>query len=122
VPRAAALNILFLLCYCVFVTGANVFLKMSAGAPDAWTFIFFQAAGNAAGFVGILVYTGLMRTLPLHIAFPLSRGVAVIGVQLAASVLVFRESFRPTEAAGAVLAAAGIILVGLGAGAGEKKA
>jgi drug/metabolite transporter (DMT)-like permease len=44
----------------------------------------------------------------------------VLGVQLAASVLVFHEVFRPTEAVGAVLVAAGIIVVGRGAAGREK--
>jgi multidrug transporter EmrE-like cation transporter len=115
-------NALFLLCYLVFVTSANVFLKLSADADGVWRFILMQAAGNLLGFVGILAYTGLLRTLPLHIAFPLSRGLVVLGVQLAASVLVFREVLRPTEAAGAALVTAGIIIVGLGAPRQEKKA
>ena len=108
-------NALFLACYLVFVTTANVLLKFSAGASGVWPFLIFQVAGNLSGFVGILVYTGLMRTLPLHIAFPLTRGFAVLGVQLAASLLVFREVFRPTEAAGAVVVTVGIVLVGMGA-------
>jgi multidrug transporter EmrE-like cation transporter len=113
-------NALFLLCYLVFVTSANIFLKLSADANGVWMFVAMQAAGNLAGFVGILAYTGLLRTLPLHIAFPLSRGLVVLGVQLAASLLVFHEVFRPTEAVGAGLVAAGIIVVGRGAARREK--
>ena len=64
------------------------------------------------------MYTGLLRRMPLHMAFPLSRGVGVLGVQLIASLLVFHETFRPTEAAGAAVVARGIILIGMGARAG----
>jgi multidrug transporter EmrE-like cation transporter len=117
-PRSVAL----LLCYLVFVTAANVFLKLSAGAGTVWYFLVMQIAGNLVGFVGILAYTGLLQTLPLHIAFPISRGLVVLGVQLAASLLFFHEVFRPTEAAGAALVAAGIILVGAGAPRLEKTA
>jgi multidrug transporter EmrE-like cation transporter len=108
-------TVLFLACYGVFVTAANVLLKLSAEANGAWPFLAFQAGGNLAGLGGVLVYTWLMRRMPLHIAFPLTRGAGVLGVQLVASLLVFREIFKPTEAAGAVIVAAGIILVGLGA-------
>jgi multidrug transporter EmrE-like cation transporter len=107
-------NALLLLCYLVFVTSANIFLKLSADARGVWMFVAMQAAGNLAGLVGVLAYTGLLRTLPLHVAFPLSRGLVVLGVQLAASLLVFHEVFRPTEAAGAALVAAGIIVIGRG--------
>ena len=105
----------FLLCYLVFVTAANVFLKLSAEARGTWLFVTMLAAGNLAGFVGVLAYTGLLRTLPLHVAFPLSRGLVVLGVQLVGALLVFHETFRVTEAAGAVLVTVGILLVGAGA-------
>jgi multidrug transporter EmrE-like cation transporter len=105
----------FLLCYLVFVTTSNVFLKLSAEAGETLLFVTMLAAGNLVGFVGVLAYTGLLRTLPLHVAFPLSRGLVVLGVQLVAALLVFHETFRVTEAAGAVLVTAGILLVGAGA-------
>lgn len=108
-------NVVFLLLYAAFITVGNIFLKMSAQAGGAWMFWVFQAAGNIAGLVGILVYTGLLRTFPLHVAFPLSRGMAVLGVQLVASLLVFHEVFRATEAAAVVLIAGGVILVGVSA-------
>lgn len=101
--------------YAVLVTGANVLMKLSAGAGALRPFVLLLAAGNLLGFVGILTYTLLLRTLPLHVAFPLTRGAAVLGVQLAASVIVFHEVLRPTEAAGAVLVTAGIVLAGMGA-------
>jgi multidrug transporter EmrE-like cation transporter len=108
-------NAVFLACYLVFVTAANIFLKFSALAKEPWLFVTLFAAGNLAGFVGVLAYTGLLRTLPLHVAFPLSRGLVVMGVQLVGALLVFHETFRVTEAAGAVLVAAGIVLVGAAA-------
>jgi multidrug transporter EmrE-like cation transporter len=105
-----------LVSYLVFVTAANILLKLSAEARGTWPFITTFAAGNIVGFVGVLAYTGLLRTMPLHVAFPLSRGLVVLGVQLAASLLIFHESFRLTEAAGAVLVTAGILIVGISAG------
>lgn len=111
-------RVLLITCYLVFVTGANVLLKRSAEAGAGWPFLLLLIAGNLAGFVGILAYTGLLRELPLHIAFPLTRGFVVIGI-LASSVLVFGERIRLTEAAGVALVAAGIILVGRGTPRGE---
>ncbi len=106
---------LLLAVYFVFVTGANILLKRSAEAPSVIPFLLLQLGGNLAGFVGILAYTWLMRRMPLHIAFPLTQGVAVLGVQLVASVVVFREAFTPKEAVGSALVAAGIIFVGISA-------
>ena len=107
-------NALFLVGYLVFVTTANVLLKESADAGAGLPFLVFLVAGNLAGFVGILAYTGLLQTLPLHVAFPLSRGIVVLGV-LGSSLLFFHERFKVTEAVGAVLVTAGIIVVGRGA-------
>jgi len=104
--------VLVLVCYCAFVTAANVLLKLSADANGVWQFLVFQAGGNLAGLGGVLVYTWLLRRMPLHVAFPLTRGAGVLGVQLLGSVLVFHEVFSPREAVGAAAVAAGIILVG----------
>ena len=113
--RAPVKTAFFLACYALVVSAANVLLKLSADANGAWLFLAFQAGGNLAGLAGVLLYTGLLRGMPLHVAFPLSRGAGVLGVQLAASLVVFHEAFRPTEAVGAAVVAAGIILVGTGA-------
>lgn len=107
-------NALFLASYLVFVTAANILLKESAESGGGWLFYVLLVAGNLAGFAGILAYTGLLRTLPLHVAFPLSRGFVVLGV-LAASLVFFHERLRVTEVAGVVLVTAGIILVGMDA-------
>ena len=111
--NAAIRNAALLAGYFVFVTASNVFLKLSADARETWVLAVMFAAGNLVGFLGILAYTGLLRTLPLHVAFPLSRGLVVLGVQLFASLVFFRERFTPREAGGVVLVTAGIILVGV---------
>jgi multidrug transporter EmrE-like cation transporter len=108
-------NAVLLVCYFLFVTGSNVFLKLSADAHETWVLAVMFAAGNLAGFVGILAYTGLLRSLPLHVAFPLSRGLVVLGVQLLASLVFFRETFTLREAGAVALVTAGIILVGVAA-------
>ena len=112
-------NALFLAGYLVFVTAANVLLKQSAEAGAGWPFYAFLVAGNLAGFIGILAYTGLLRTLPLHIAFPLSRGFVVLGV-LAVSLVFFHERLRATEAAGVALVTAGVLLLGRSAPRGSE--
>jgi hypothetical protein len=81
-------KVLFVAVYFLFVTFANAILKLSASEPSPPWFVLLQLAGNLCGFVGVLAYTGLMRTTPLHIAFPLTQGFAVLGVQVVASALV----------------------------------
>jgi multidrug transporter EmrE-like cation transporter len=81
-------NALLLILYAACVTASNVAIKISAGAGSFWPFILPFGAGNIAGLGGALIYTLLLRSMPLHAAFPLTRGVGVLAVQLAASVLV----------------------------------
>ncbi len=108
-------NAALVLCYFLFVTASNVLLKLAADGRETGAIVLAFAAGNVAGFVGVLAYTGLLRTLPLHIAFPLSRGLVVLGVQLLAALVFFHERFTLKEAGGVVLVTAGIILVGAAA-------
>jgi uncharacterized membrane protein len=46
------------------------------------------------------------------VAFPLSRGLVVLGVQIVGALVVFHEALTLREAGGVLLVTAGIILVG----------
>jgi hypothetical protein len=78
-PRLTMRTTLLLACCCVFVTVANVLFKLSAAAGGMWSFLTFQAGANLVGLASTLVYTWLMRHMPLHLAFPLSRGARARG-------------------------------------------
>jgi multidrug transporter EmrE-like cation transporter len=105
-------NVGLLLGCLVFATASNTLLKLAAGTGETWRLVLLFAAGNLVGFVGVLAYTGLLRTLPLHVAFPLSRGLVVLGVQVVGALVVFHEAVTLREAGGVLLVTAGIILVG----------
>jgi multidrug transporter EmrE-like cation transporter len=113
---------LLLILYAALVTASNALVKLSAEAAWFWPFILPFAAGNVAGLGGVLIYSLMLKRMPLHIAFPLTRGFGVLGVQLAASLLLFHEALRPTEVAGAVMVTAGIILTGLAGGRAKPAA
>ncbi len=114
-------NALFIAGYLVFVAASNVLLKGSANAGSGWPFYALFAAGNAAGFVAILLYTGLLRTFALHLAFPLSRGFGMLGV-LVSSLVFFHERMGFRDAAAVALVTAGILLVGREAQTGMARA
>jgi drug/metabolite transporter (DMT)-like permease len=99
----------------VFATAANILLKLSADASTTLMFLFYQAAGNLLGLAGILAYTGLLRRLPLHIAFPLTQGLAAVAISAVGSRLVFRETFTAREAAGCAIVMLGVVLIGASA-------
>jgi multidrug transporter EmrE-like cation transporter len=104
----------------VFVVGhmslntvCNVCLKFSADSLNMRSFLMWQVAGNLAGFGGVLLFTALLRYIPLNIAFPLTQGLAMVGVQVIAARLLFHESLTPAQWVGTGCILAGIILLNL---------
>ena len=106
-------TILLLLADLVANTGAHISLKLSAGKMKARGFLFWQVLGNLGAFLGVLAYTLLLKTIPLHIAYPLTEGLTSVGVLLVGGLLVLKEDIRPLAWVGAGLILAGIALFGL---------
>ena len=71
---------------------ANASFKVSVDSFNWKDFLFWQVVGNLSGFITVITLTWLLRYIPLHIAFPLTTGLAVIGVQVIAGILLFGES------------------------------
>jgi multidrug transporter EmrE-like cation transporter len=95
-------------------TGAHVCLKLSAARRGVKLFLLWQVIGNLAGFVGVLAYTALMRGgLSLHVAYPLTEGLAAVGVQLVGGMVVFRERISPVMWVGTGLILSGIVVFSL---------
>ncbi len=94
-------------------TGAHVCLKLSAGGKGVRSFLLWQVLGNLGGFLGVLAYTGLLRGMSLHVAYPLTEGLTAIGVQIVGGMIVFRERIPAAAWAGTGLILAGIVLFSL---------
>lgn len=90
---------------------ANASFKISAFAPSARGFLTWQVIGNLAGFLTVLTLTWLLRFLPLSIAFPVTTGLAVLGVELAAGSILFREPISSAQWVGTAAIVVGIFLV-----------
>jgi multidrug transporter EmrE-like cation transporter len=96
------------LCFNVLANASFKFAALS----DRWrVFLAWQIIGNLAGLVTVVTLTLLLRYLPLHVAFPLTTGLAVIGVQVFAALLLFRESIGPRDWVGTALVIAGVALL-----------
>jgi multidrug transporter EmrE-like cation transporter len=91
---------------------ANSSFRLSATSPNWRGFLAWQVIGNLAGFVTVLTLTGLLRFVPLHVAYPITAGLAVIGVQVIGARLLFGEPISTTQWLGTLLVAAGILLIG----------
>ena len=94
-----------------FTTLASVGFKLSSASSGWRSFLLWQIVGNLAGFVGVLALTGLLRFIPLHVAYPVTQGLAVVGVQVVAARLLFRETVQPLQWMGTALVIAGIVLI-----------
>ena len=95
----------------IFNILGNAGFKLSALATNVKGFLGWQVAGNLAGFVTVLTLTGLLKYLPLHVAQPMTQGLAIIGVQIVAARLFFHETVSPTQWIGMLLIVGGIILI-----------
>jgi multidrug transporter EmrE-like cation transporter len=90
---------------------ANASFELSAASPAWRGFLAWQIAGNLAGFITVLTLTGLLRFVPLHVAYPVTGGLAVIGVQVVAAELIFHEQISSAQWLGTLLVVAGIALI-----------
>jgi multidrug transporter EmrE-like cation transporter len=91
-------------------TAAHISLKRSATGAGIKRFLLWQVAGNLAAFLGVLAFTGLLQSMTLHVAYPLTEGVSALGVQIVGSLLIFREKVPPTAWVGTGLILMGIVL------------
>jgi multidrug transporter EmrE-like cation transporter len=100
------------LAYTALTVLASVGFKTSAGASDWRGFFSGQVVGNLAGFASVLALTGLLRLVPIHIAYPATQGLAVVGVQVISAWLLFNETIDPLQWVGTVFVVGGIVLIG----------
>jgi len=91
---------------------ANAGFKLSVMNTSWRTFVFWQVVGNLAGFATVLTLTGLLVYIPLHIAFLVTTGLTIIGVQVVAAHFLFHETITPTRWLGTLLIVLGVMLIG----------
>ena len=100
------------LAYTSLTVLASVGFKNSAASSEWRGFLAGQVVGNLAGFASVLALTGLLRLVPIHVAYPLTQGLAVIGVQVVSAWLLFNEAIQPLQWVGTALVVTGIVLIG----------
>ena len=99
-----ALNVLFTIV-------ANAAFRVSARSATWSGVLTWQIVGNLAGLVTVVSLTGLLRYLPLTVAFPVTTGMGILGVQLVGARWLFNESVDLTQWAGAMLIGLGIFFL-----------
>jgi multidrug transporter EmrE-like cation transporter len=109
--KAVIISLILILANLLFNILANVSFKYSAGGPTWREFLFWQVVGNLAGLITVITLTWLLRFIPLHIAFPVTTGLTVIGVSLVASHWIFKEEVTNGQFLGTLLVVLGIVLL-----------
>lgn len=94
---------------CNIVAGAA--FRFAARAGDAREFLFWQVVGNLTGFLTVIALTVLLRFVPLSVAYPVTTGLAVIGVHVVAAATLFHERITAPAWLGTTLIVVGIVLV-----------
>jgi undecaprenyl phosphate-alpha-L-ara4N flippase subunit ArnE len=95
----------------IFNIVASSGFKMSASSTNWRSFLGWQVVGNLAGLITVIALTGLLRLTSLHVAYPVTTGLSVVGVQVIAAALLFREAISPAQWLGTLLIVAGIVLI-----------
>ncbi len=106
--RSSVLIVTLVLINLAFTIVSNASFKVSAHSPNWRQFLLWQVIGNLAGLVTVITLTWLLRYQPLSVIFPLTTGLGVIGVQLAASRWLFGEAISPSRWLGSILIILGI--------------
>jgi multidrug transporter EmrE-like cation transporter len=94
-------------------TGSHICFKLSAGRRGVKRFLFWQVVGNLAAFAGVIAFTFLLKSWPLHTAYPVTEGLTAIGVQLLGSMLLMKERITPLAWVGTGLILCGVVLFSL---------
>jgi len=97
-----------------FVLLSNIGFKWSALSTGWQGFLWWQLAGNLAGFLSVLTFTSLLRLIPLHVAYAISAGFGFVLVQVVGAHLIFQETITKSQWLGSALVTLGIIVISLG--------
>ena len=95
----------------VFSIVASAAFRLSARSATWSDVLTWQVLGNLAGLVTVVSLTCLLRYRPLAIAFPLTTGMSILGVQVVAAKWLFHEPIDVMQWTGTILSGAGIFLV-----------
>src|SRR5262249_9879865 len=111
VASAPALTAALLALNLSFNILANAAFRVSARSATWSDIVTWQVLGNLSGFVTVVTLTGLLRYTPLSIAFPVTTGLSIIGVQVVAAKWLFHEPIDAVQWAGSLLIGVGVFLV-----------
>ena len=90
---------------------SNASFRVSAMSATWRGILTWQVVGNLAGLVTVITLTWILKYMPLSIAFPLTTGLTVLGVQMAAASWIFNEPISQQQWLGTMAIVLGIWLI-----------
>ncbi len=90
---------------------SNAAFRVSAESPNWRGLLIWQIVGNLAGLVTVITLTWMLKYMPLSIAFPLTTGLTVLGVQMVAASWIFNEPVSQKQWLGTLAIVIGIWLI-----------
>ncbi len=90
---------------------SNASFRVSAMSEGWRGILIWQVVGNLAGLVTVITLTWMLKYMPLSVAFPLTTGLTVLGVQLVAASWIFKEPITPGQWLGTLAIVFGIWLI-----------
>ena len=109
--RVSAVVTVLLAMNLLFNVLANTAFRISARSGSWREIVSWQVTGNAAGFVTAVTLTGLLHYVPLSIAFPVTTGMSILGVQVLAAWWLFHEPINTLQWLGSLLIGVGVFLL-----------
>ncbi len=90
---------------------SNASFRVSAMSATWRGILTWQVVGNLAGLVTVITLTWILKYMPLSIAFPLTTGLTVLGVQMVAASWIFNEPISQQQWLGTMAIVMGIWLI-----------
>ena len=110
-PSASTLVFALIVVNLIFNILANASFRISALSSTWRALLAWQVVGNLAGLATVITLTWLLRYMPLSVAFPLTTGLTVLGVQFVAASWIFREPISERQWLGTLAVVVGIWLI-----------
>ncbi len=90
---------------------SNAAFRVSAFSPNWRGLLIWQVVGNLAGFITVITLTWMLKYLPLSVAFPVTTGLTVIGVEMVSASWIFKEPVSEKQWLGTLAIVLGIWLI-----------
>lgn len=111
IENVAAMILVLIIVNLAFNILSNASFRLSAMSGNWRGMLSWQVVGNLAGLVTVITLTWLLKYMPLSIAFPLTTGLTVLGVQMVAASWIFNEPISQRQWLGTLAVAVGIWLI-----------